>query len=296
MLAWQGISEFTAVAETASFTLGAKQLGLSTAQVSRQINTLEARLGCKLFYRTTRQVSLTAEGQLYLRHCRQILDGLAEAEQALNANRAVPHGHLKVTAPVTYGEQFVMPLLHDFMAQYPELSVTMVLSNQTLDLIEGGFDLAVRLGRLASSSTLVAKRLASRQQFVCAAPSYLQRFGTPHTLAELRQHQCLIGNHDHWHFQEQGKARAMQVAGRLRCNSGIALRDAALKGLGIVQLPDYYVADDIAAGQLVTVLDAYQQPEEGIWALFPQNRYLSPKVRMLVDFLAVHLNGVEVTK
>lgn len=289
MFGWEGVTEFASVAETGSFTGASRQLGISTAQVSRQISALENRLNTKLFYRTTRKVSLTEEGQLYYRHCRQILDSLAEAERAISERQGMPRGLLKLTAPVTYGEQFIMPLINDFMLEYPSIEVTMILTNQTVDLIDGGYDLAIRLGRLNSPSTMVARRLSHRTQFVCAAPEYLEKYGTPHTLSELRHHNCLIGNHDHWHFQEAGRERSFRVTGNLRCNSGNALRDAALKGLGLIQLPDYYISDDLTQGRLIPVLSAFQEQEEGIWVLYPQNRHLSPKVRLLVDFLAERL-------
>ena len=289
MFLWEGVSEFVAVAEAESFTAAAKQLGISTAQVSRQISALENRLNTKLFYRTTRKVSLTEEGTIYYQHCRRLMDGLEEAERAISDRRDTPQGSLKLTAPVTYGEQYIMPLVVDFMQQYPEIDVAMNLTNQTVDLVEGGYDLAIRLGKL-SSSTMMAKRLANRTQYVCASPSYLEKYGVPHSLSELRHHNCLVGNYDHWRFQESGKERSVKVDGTLRCASGHALRDAALKGLGLVQLPDYYISDDLEKGELLTVLDTFREQEEGIWALYPHNRHLSPKVRLLVDFLADSLS------
>ncbi|OAN14307.1 LysR family transcriptional regulator [Photobacterium jeanii] len=290
MLLWEGVMEFVAVAERESFTSAAKQLGISTAQVSRQISALETRLSTKLFYRTTRKVSLTEEGQIYYRHCRQVIDGLEEAERAITSLRDKPQGLVKLTAPVTYGEQFIMPLLNDFQLQYPEVAISVDLTNQQVDLVEAGYDLAIRLGHLSSSS-MMAKKLTSRTQYVCASPQYLATYGTPHSLSELSQHNCLLGNHDHWRFQESDKAKSVKVGGSLRCNSGYGLLDAALKGLGLVQLPDYYVSEALASGRLVAVLTQYQEPEEGIWALYPHNRHLSPKVRMLVDYLAQGLDN-----
>ncbi|MGF1699240.1 LysR substrate-binding domain-containing protein [Photobacterium makurazakiensis] len=290
MFLWEGVSEFVAVAESESFTMASKQLGISTAQVSRQVSALENRLNTKLFYRTTRKVSLTEEGGIYYRHCRQLQDGLEEAERAISDRRGAPQGSVKLTAPVTYGEQYVMPLVADFMLQYPEIEVMMDLTNRQIDLVEGGFDLAIRLGKLSSSS-MMAKKLTARTQYTCAAPAYLEKYGIPHSLSELRHHNCLVGNHDHWRFQEADKERSVRVSGNLRCNSGFALRDAALKGIGLVQLPDYYIADDLASGELVPVLDNFQEADEGIWALYPHNRHLSPKVRLLVDFLASSLSS-----
>lgn len=285
---WDGISEFVYVAEYESFTRAAKELGISTAQVSRQISALEKRLNIKLLYRTTRKVSLTEEGRVFYQHCRAVLDGLDAAEQAVSNLQSKPQGRVKLTAPVTYGEQQLVPLINDFMVQYRDIEVTAFLSNQKIDLVEGGYDLAIRIGKL-SDSTMMAKKLSRRTNFVCAAPAYLAQYGVPQTLSELSQHNCLLGTRDYWHFVETGRERNLPVSGTVQYNSGHSLVDAALKGLGIVQLPDYYVQKYLESGELVSVLDSYREPEEGIWAVYPHNRHLSPKIRVLVDYLAEHL-------
>ena len=285
---WEGISEFVYVAEYESFTKAAKNIGLSTAQVSRQVSALEKRLNIKLLYRTTRRVSLTEEGQVFYQHCRAVLDGLDAAEQAVSNLQSKPQGRIKLTAPVTYGEQQLLPLVNDFMMRYSDIEVTAFLSNQTVDLLEGGYDLAIRIGNL-NDSTMMAKKLSSRTNFVCAAPAYIKKYGVPNTLTELGQHNCLLGTLDYWHFKEQGKERNIRVTGSVRYNSGYSLADAALKGLGIVQLPDYYVQKYLQSGALISILDRYREPEEAIWALYPYNRYLSPKIRLLVEFLAERL-------
>jgi DNA-binding transcriptional LysR family regulator len=285
---WDGISEFVFVAENESFTLAAKQMDISTAQVSRQISALEKRLNIKLFYRTTRKVSLTEEGRIFYQHCRGVLDGLDAAERAVTNFQSKPQGKIKLTAPVTYGEQLVLPLINDFMKQYSDIEVSVFLSNQNISLVEGGYDLAIRVGKLSDSS-MMAKKLGSRTNFICASPDYLDKQGTPYSLSELNQHSCLLGTLDYWHFKEAGKEKNIRVKGRIRYNSGYGLLDAALKGLGIVQLPDYYVQESIARGELMTLLDQYREPEEGVWAVYPQNRHLSPKIRLFVDYLAEHL-------
>ena len=285
---WQGVCEFAAVAETESFTAAAKRLGISTAQVSRQITALEDRLGTKLFYRTTRRVSLTEAGGIYYQQCRQVLDGLEAAERAVTNLQRAPQGKIKLTAPVTYGEQYITPLINDFVLQYPALEVNLVLTNQQLDLIDEGYDLAIRLGKLVDSS-LIARKLTSRSLHLCASPDYLQRQGTPFALGELEQHNCLLGTMDFWRFEESGQEKNVRVRGNLRCNSGNGLLDAALKGMGLVQLPDYYVGSHLDSGALISVLAPFQPPQEGIWALYPHNRHLSPKIRMLVDFLQAGL-------
>ena len=285
---WEGISEFVCVAEYGSFTRAAKALGISTAQVSRQISALEERLKIKLLYRTTRKVSLTEEGRVFYQHCRSVLDGLNAAEQAVSNLQSKPQGRIKLTAPVTYGEQQLLPLINDFMVQYRDIEVTAFLSNQKIDLIEGGYDLAIRIGKLRDS-TMMAKKLSLRTNFVCATPAYLNQYGVPRTLDDLSQHNCLLGTRDYWHFVEDGTEKNLRVSGTIQCNSGYSLVDAALKGLGIVQLPDYYVQKHLASGALVSVLDDYREPKESIWAIYPHNRQLSPKIRLLVDYLAERL-------
>ena len=285
---WEGINEFVHVAETESFTKAAKRLEISTAQVSRQISALENRLSIKLFYRTTRKVSVTEEGRIFYQHCRGVLDGLEEAERAITNLQAKPHGKIKLSAPVTYGEQQILPLINDFLLQYVDVEISVTLSNQKVDLVEEGFDLAIRIGKL-SDSTLMAKNLSHRTNYVCASPAYLAKHGIPHALSELSQHNCLLGTHDYWRFKEAGRDKNIRVSGNVRYNSGHGLVDAAIKGIGLVQLPHYYVDAHIKSGDLVTVLDNSREPEEGIWAVYPYNRHLSPKIRLLGDFLAQQL-------
>ena len=287
---WQGINEFVHVTEAMSFTQAAKRLGVSTAQVSRQINILEKRLNIKLFYRTTRKVSLTEEGETYYQYCRSIMSQLEEAEIAVTNMQSHPKGKIRLTAPVTYGEQQILPLVNDFVCLYPDIEIDAYLTNQQVGLIEEGYDLAIRLGHLADSS-LMAKQLANRTNYTCASPAYLEKHGNPSSLAELSEHNCLVGTLDRWHFSEEGVSKNIRVSGRLHYNSGYALTDAALKSLGIVQLPDYYVQKHLQNGSLVEVLTAYRVDDEGVWALYPYNRQLSPKVRLLIEYLTAHLSG-----
>ena len=294
MFGWEGICEFVSVAEQGGFTPAARKLGVSVAQVSRQVAQLEDRLQAKLLLRTTRQVRLTELGDIYYRHCRQLLDNLYEAELAVGRHQAEPQGTLRITAPVSYGESRIAPLVNDFMLRYPQLEVTLTLTNQLLDLVHDGFDLAIRLGHL-KDSTLIARKLAERIPYVCASPAYAARNGVPLSLPELAQHSCLVGNSDEWHFTLQGQPHTLRVQGQLHCNSGHALLDAALKGIGIIQLPDYYVYPHLASGELLEFFPECRAPAEGIWALYPQNRHLSPKVRLLVDYLAEQLGSASPT-
>ena len=282
---WQGINEFVEVGETESFTLAAKKLNISIAQVSRQISALEQRLQVKLFHRSTRKVSLTQEGKLFHQHCKGVLDGLEAAENAITQMQSEPQGEIKLSMPVTYGEQIILPLVHDFMIEYQQISVSTYLSNSHVDMVDEGFDLAIRTGKLKSSS-LVAKKLTVRATQVCASPNYLARFGMPKTLADLKAHNCLSGAQHYWRFIEDKKEKNIPVEGNIHCNSGTGLVDAALKHIGIIQLPDYYVKQHINSGQLVSILKEYKIPDEGVWAVYPDKRYLPTKTRLLIDYLS----------
>lgn len=285
---WEGINEFVQVAETESFTRAAKNLAISTPQVSRQISALEKRLSIKLLYRTTRKVSLTQEGEVFYQHCRSVLDGLDAAERAVTNLQSRPKGKIRLTAPVTYAELRILPLLNNFLQQHPDVQLSVNLTNQQLDLVEEGYDIAIRLGKLVDS-TMMAKKLSERRSYICASPSYLKRHGAPHSLSELASHNCLLGTLDRWRFKEGGRQKRMRVTGNLTCNSGSGLLDAALKGLGLAQLPDYYVESHIEKGRLVSVLDQFAETGEGVWAVYPHNRQLSPRIRLLVDYLAENL-------
>lgn len=281
---WEGLDEFIAVAETGQFTAAAKRIGLSSSQVSRQIARLEERLQTRLFYRSTRKVALTEAGQTFLQHCQRLVDARDEAMRAISDLTGEPKGLLRMTCAVAYGERFIVPLVNAFMARHPQLRVDIELSNRPLDLVHEGLDLAIRLGRL-QDSRLVATRLAPRVMYLCAAPSYLERYGRPHSLSELARHNCLVGSSDQWTFQQDGKEQSLRVQGNWRCNSGQAVLDAALRGFGLCQLPDYYVLDHLKSGELVSLLEQHRPPNTAVWALYPQQRHLSPKVRQLVDAL-----------
>ncbi|WP_133408485.1 LysR substrate-binding domain-containing protein [Parashewanella tropica] len=289
MAQWQGVNEFICVAESQSFTVAAERLGLSVVKVSRQVSALEASIGVKLLHRTTRKVALTDAGKLYYQSCKPLVEGLEQAELAVTQMQQQAKGLIRITAPTTYGERFIGPLLNDFLLQHPQLDVELIFTNRKLDLIEQHIDVAIRLGQLRDS-TMIAKRLANRQLYVCASPSYIAKFGEPHTLSELSQHQCLMGTLSHWRFQDSNRPRTVQINGRMSCNSGQVLYDSALKGLGLVQLPDYYVQSALENGQLVEVLSRYRDVNEGIWALYPHNRQLSYKVKVLIEFLQKRLS------
>jgi len=198
---WEGISEFVHVAENASFTQASKKMAISTAQVSRQISALENRLNVKLFYRTTRKVSLTEEGRVFYQHCRSVLDGLDAAERAITNLQTTPQGKKKLTASVTYGEQQVLPLVSEFMLEYSEVAVSAYLSNQQIDLVEGGYDLAIRIGKLADAS-MMAKKLGTRTSYVCASRASLEKHGIQHSTYEPNKQNRQTSTTDNRPFYE----------------------------------------------------------------------------------------------
>lgn len=288
MSRWEGLDEFVAVAECGSFSRAAERLRLSSSHVSRQVALIEERLQARLLYRTTRRVSLTEAGQTFLVRCQRLIEERDEAFLTISDLHSAPTGLLRMTAAIAYGERFIVPIVNDFMAQYAQLKVEIDLTNRTLDMVHEGFDLAIRLGRLSESS-LVATRLAPRAMHLCAAPAYLEKYGRPHTLSELGQHNCLIGTSDIWMFQQNGREFAFRPTGNWRCNSGQAVLDATLRGFGLAQLPDYYLSDLLRRGELISILDANQPPNTAVWAVYPQRRYALPKVRLLIDALKAGL-------
>jgi len=281
---------FVRVAETGSFSEAARRLGVSKSLISRQIAALEGELGARLFNRTTRSLTLTEEGRGYQTQLTRILGDIEAANASVSHLQVTPRGRLRVNAPMSFGTLHLAPAVRDFLDRYPEVDLDLVLNDRFVDLIEEGFDLAVRIGRLADSS-LVARKLAPMRLVVCASPAYLAAHGNPVRPADLKQHRCLAysGNtrHDEWRFRTpDGGETAVAIEGRLRVNNGDVLRVAALQGLGLANLPSFIVGGDLQAGTLVSVLAEYAPPEAGIHAIYPQGRYLSPKVRALVDFLA----------
>ncbi len=284
MQRWDRIEAFVEVVRLGGFTAAASHLQVSASHISRLVSQLEQQLGSQLLYRTTRQISLTDSGALYYERCRQLFEGFREAEQLLDQQQASPTGLLRITAATTYGERYIAPLVNDFHNRYPRLRVSMHFTNRQVELIEEGFDVAIRMGVL-KESTLVARRLCDRREYVVGSPAYFTRHPQPHTLAELQTHNCLIGSREHWLFSNKGQKRELVVSGNWHANAGPAILDAALKGIGLAQLPDYYVNDYLANGQLLSVLDNYQLPDTGVWVVYPQQRYLAAKVRLFVDFL-----------
>ncbi|MGE5548659.1 MAG: LysR family transcriptional regulator [Solirubrobacterales bacterium] len=281
---------FVRVAEARSFSEAARRLRSSKSVVSRQVSALEAELGARLFHRTTRSMTLTEAGQGYYERCARILADIDEANQSVSQLQAAPRGKLRVNAPMSFGFLHLAPAIPDFLARYPDVDVDMTMNDRFVDLVDEGFDVAVRIARLADSS-LVARKLAPMRRAVCASPDYLDAHGVPQSPEDLAAHDCLcysnVALSDEWRFvTPDGKPWPVAVRGRLRTNNGDALRAAALKGVGLAYLPTFLVGNDLKAGTLVPVLGEYVPQDMAVHAVYPHSRHLSPKVRAFVDFLA----------
>jgi len=283
------IESFAAVATKGSLTAAALAEGVAPAVIGRRIDALESRLGVKLLVRTTRRITLTHEGSAFLEDCQRLLADLASAEASVSAGGVKASGHLRVTAPAGFGRRHVAPLVPDFIAQHPDVSLSLNLSDRVVDIVNEGFDCAVRVGDLPDSS-LVSVRLADNRRLCVAAPAYLQRAGVPQSPAELVRHECLTLSSDAsqtrgWAFQVDGQLTHLRPSGRLDCSDGQVLHDWCLRGLGLAWRSTWEVEQDVAAGRLVTVLDEFAAPPNGIYAVFPQRKHLPLRVRLWIDFI-----------
>jgi DNA-binding transcriptional LysR family regulator len=281
---------FVRVAETKSFSEAARRLRSSKSLISRQVAALEAELGVRLFHRTTRSLSLTEEGRGYHAQVTRILNEIAEANLSVSQSQAAPRGRLRVSAPMSFGVLHLAPAIRDFLTRYPEVELDLSLNDRYVDVVDEGFDLAIRIGRLTDSS-LVARKLARHRMILCASPAYLQQHGAPKDPNDLKRHQCLCYSTNslapEWTFAtKDGKPWPVAIAGRLHANNGDVLRTASLQGLGITYLPSFIVGADVQASTLVSLLSEFVPTDTAIHAVYPHTRHLSPKVRAFIDFLA----------
>ena len=288
---------FVQVVDAGSFIGAAEPLEMSKAAVSRHVGELEARLGVRLLNRTTRKLSLTEEGELFYLRCKELLGGVEAAESEITSRSGEAIGLLRVSAPVSFGNLHLGDVWAAFKARHPKVTFDVTLSDRVVDIVEEGFDLAIRIGRLADSS-LVARKLSPMQRYIVASPAYLAGRGTPKVPADLRHHDCLCYSNadtiDEWRFCEaDGRAMSVEVKGRVRANNGDLLRVAALKGLGFVDLPNFLVAGDIDSGALVPVLQDFIRQDGAVYAVYPHARYLPPKIRVFIDFLAERWGGAD---
>jgi DNA-binding transcriptional LysR family regulator len=285
---------FTQVVESGSFAKAAERLGLSTSAASRQVAELEAHLQTRLLNRTTRRVSLTESGRAFHERAVQLLADLEEAEQEASRAAVVPRGVIKLTASVNFGVRHLAPVIADFLAQHREVRFDVSLSDRIIDLVEEGFDLAIRIGS-AGPHNVVARKLGETHVVLCAAPAYLAARGTPRAPEDLAGHNCFtyeyVSPRDLWTFRDPaGGERKVRVSGTLHANHGDFLAEAAVRGLGIVMEPAFVVGPEVRAGRLQPLLQDYMPPPVPIYAVYPSRKHLSAKVRLFVDFIAARFS------
>ncbi|WP_028116601.1 LysR family transcriptional regulator [Ferrimonas senticii] len=276
---------FVRVAATHNISAAGTELGLSAAVASSYINKLEQSLGVRLLHRTTRKVALTEEGMTLLPHAESLLAQVEVTKAAVGSGSVTPSGTLRITAPASFGCTHLMPRMSEFLARYPDLKLDLRFTDTVVDLVEGGFDVAIRNSALKDSS-LIARKLAPDQRILTASPAYLAQHGTPQTPAELKQHQCLslIGL-EHWQFAD-GEL-SIRPQGPLRTDNGTALKQACVAGLGIAISATWSVYQELQRGELVQVLAQYPlYNQAAVWAVYPSSQLLAPKVRAFIDFFA----------
>jgi len=290
----EGMRLFTRVVETGSFSEAARKLDLEPSSVSRAIAALEDRLRVRLIQRTTRRLNLTEAGQLFYERAAAILQDVEAAHLALTDLEGRPRGTLRVSVPLAFGNMQGLPAVFEFLERYPEMRVDMTFTDHFVDLVQDGQDVAIRVG-LMDSSSLMARKLVDNRRVVCASPAYLKRHGTPRTPQDLARHNCLVRNPNtgrggEWRFTGAGGEESVTVSGTFHSNSAEALRQAALRGLGVICVSTWIVGEDLRSGAFRTVLDGFEArpsaADATIYAVYPHNRHLSPKVRAFIDHLA----------
>ncbi|WP_199258716.1 LysR family transcriptional regulator [Paracoccus binzhouensis] len=286
---------FRTVVEQGSFAAAARRMRLSPAAISKNISELEGHLNVRLLNRTTRRMSLTEPGRRYYEQVARILDDLAEADHSLGPLQSQPSGLLRVSAPMTFTLTRLSTAIPGFLMRHPDLSLDLQLDDRRVDIVQEGFDLAIRGSDRLEDSSLVARRLMTLHHVVCASPDYFSRRGMPRVPQDLRAHDCiqftLSGHVSEWEFTRRGETVRVPIEGRYRVTSGLAIRDALLAGFGLNLIPRQYVAEDIRAGRLVTALDDWVPVQTAIHAVYPSRRYLLPKVRAFVEFLVDETRG-----
>lgn len=285
---FQEMSSFVAVVDARSFVAAAEATGLSTTAVSRHVGELEQRLGVRLLQRTTRRLSLTAEGQAFYTRCKEVLGALAEAEADVATQSTVASGQIRVNAPLTFGVLQLAPLWGRFIDANPAVSLDVTLSDRVVDLIEEGYDLAVRIAQMPSS-TLVSRKLARSRAVLCASPAYLAAHGAPAHPRDLAAHRVVsysyLATGDVWHFTGPDGPVSVRTTACIHTNNGDTCRVAALAGQGVILQPDFLVAGDLKGGGLVELLPEYRALEWNIYAIYHTRKHLPLKVRRLIDFL-----------
>lgn len=283
------IAVFIQIVESGSFTAAAERLGLSRSVVSKYLTRLEDRLGARLLNRTTRRLSLTEAGHTFFARSQHGLQEIEAAEAEVSRLQETPRGVLRLNTPMSFGILHIAPAIADFINQYPELSVEMNLDDQQVNLVEEGVDVAIRIAELPDSS-LIARKLGSCRRVVCATKDYLEKNGTPRTPNDLRKHNTFTFRyHDspsEWQFlSAEGRFVTVPVSGSIQMNNSLAIRESLLCGAGITLIPSFVVGEDIKAGRLHEVLKDYRAQEFSIYAVYPERRHLSPKVKAFIEFM-----------
>lgn len=284
-----GMRTFVATITEGSFVGAANRLNMSPQLVSKYVGQLEQRLGARLLNRTTRRISITEAGQAYYQRCLHVVSEIDEMESAIGETTTVARGTLKINAPMSFGVLHLARAVAEYQREQPEVIVDLTLNDRVVDVVSEGYDMAIRIGRLAESS-LVARKLAPIRQVVCGSPAYLSDRGIPETPDQLTDHDCLSytysSHHDHWFFERNGKQYDARISGKISANNGDALRSAAIAGAGLILTPTFMVARDICEGQLHVVLEEFEIDELAAYAVFAHRQYLSAKVRTFVEFLS----------
>ena len=289
---FEGIIEFVAVAESHGFSAAAKQMACSTSHVSRQVSRLEARLGSALLARTTRSVSLTEAGQIYYRQCRDLVDGLQQANEQINAQQVQLNGTLRVSAAGPFAEQQVVPALIAFAKGHPELTVDIDFNSHKVNFVEDGIDFAIRYGKLDDSG-LIARKLLPRPLMAVASKNYLARHGTPTHPSQLKNHSCIVSNNNHWQFNDAGTALYVKVHGRWKSNNASAVLKACELDLGIAYAPKINFSPAVNAGRLRPILEPYWSQGAGSWIVYQNRRFLPMRARLAIDYLLQHFKDWE---
>lgn len=292
MTRWDGIVEFVQVVESGSFSRAAEALAISNSQISKRVARLEDRLGVRLLNRTTRRFTLTDEGEHYFQQCKHIINHFDAAEQKVSLGQNEPRGKLRVNIAGSFQERFIVPLLCDFQKRHPRLEVEVDFSDQRVDLISGSYDLAICPGELPDSS-MVARKLADNFLYLVAHPGYLQRHGTPQTINDLKQHNCLAGSDNLWYFSDGNETLQIKAQGNWHSDNGNALLSAAQSGMGLALLPFFAVLEDIKQGVLVQVLEDWNQHPQPVWIMYPEKRYVAARVRLFIDYLFEHIQAIK---
>ena len=286
---FESLRAFTTVVEEGGFAAAARKLQLSRSAVNKFVINLENQLGVQLFYRTTRKVTPTDTGRAFYERCLDILSSLEEAELAVSQQHREPKGRLKINAPMSFGISFLGAKIAEFMTRYTDIKIQLTLEDRFIDLISEGYDLVIRIGLPLESSSLVAHPITIIPRVICAAPSYLKAKGIPNDAYELKHHSCLhygyLATGSQWQLINQEQEERVSIDGVFCSNNGEVLRDAAVKGLGIVMLPTFIVEHELKRGELQIILPNYQPPELTLWVIYPVNRHLSTKVQLFTQFL-----------